>query len=642
MAVTMHDSVLDSSKANMTDIKAEAVVKELQCHSPKPPVDDNFMYDFKYNHALPSSDILGIEVPTDCDAQREAEDIVARLSQTMGAGDAQAFAEMFLPYGVWRDKLSFTWDYRTFNFHPAIFKAATDLFPKTKATNFKFLTPAPAISRPYLDFAQLQFVISFETEVVLSSAVINAVFTREGWKIYTMHTVAEKLKQFPEVPPSDGHMTGPVSWEKQRAAEIDAANPDILIIGGGQNGLALAARCKALGMDSLIIERSEEVGDVWKKRYEYLSLHFPHWADDLPYFPYPKLWPTYTPAQKQGMYMKWYAEALELNVWTKSEVVKAEQDDQHNWTVVINKEGHETRQLHPKQVIMATSLCGVPMTPDIPGMADFKGGVIRHSTAHDSAREFVGKKVCVVGTSSSGFDTAFDCSRRGIDVTLLQRSPTYIMSLTHSVPRTIGNYGPDAEGNRPSHEEQDRLFFATPTGPGEELARRNAKVLEDLDRPLLDALHARGLRTWRGQRGTGGSTLGQTRNGGFYFDAGACEHIINGKIKVEPGYIERFTEDKVILNDGRERQFDLIVFATGFSNTIDSIRATLGDKIADQCGPIWGIDEEGEFKTAYRETGVPNLWLMVGYLPYTRFHSKLLAMRIKALMEGISPAPYKD
>ncbi|RDK46679.1 flavin-containing monooxygenase [Aspergillus phoenicis ATCC 13157] len=642
MAVTMHDSVLDSNKANMTGFKAEVVVKELECPSPKPPVDDNFMYDFKYNHVLPTSDVLGIETPMDCDAQREAEDIAARLSQAMGARDAQTFAEMFLPYGVWRDKLSFTWDYRTFNFYPAILKAATDLFTQTKATNFKFLTPAPTISRPYPDFAQLQLVVSFETEVVVSSAVINAVFTQEGWKIYTMHTVAEKLKQFPELPPPDGHMTGPVSWERQRTAEIDAANPEILIIGGGQNGLALAARCKALGMDSLIIERSEEIGDVWKKRYEYLSLHFPHWADDLPYFPYPKLWPTYTPAQKQGMYMKWYAEALELNVWTKSEVVKAEQDDQHNWTVVINKEGQETRQLHPKQVIMATSLCGVPMTPEIPGMADFKGGVIRHSTAHDSAREFVGKKVCVVGTSSSGFDTAFDCSRRGIDVTLLQRSPTYIMSLTHSVPRTIGNYGPDAEGNRPSHEEQDRLFFATPTGPGEELARRNAKVLEDLDRPLLDALHARGLRTWRGQRGTGGSTLGQTRNGGFYFDAGACEHIINGKIKVEPGYIERFTEDKVIINDGRERQFDLIVFATGFSNTIDSVRATLGDRIADQCGPIWGIDEEGEFKTAYRETGVPNLWLMVGYLPYTRFHSKLLAMRIKALMEGISPAPYRD
>ncbi|KAL4812327.1 hypothetical protein BDW67DRAFT_188762 [Aspergillus spinulosporus] len=633
-----------NAQVDVGKAKAQVVVEELGTTSPeKPPVADDYMYDFKYNHELPTSTLLGTNIPTSCNASNEAEGIVANLSAAMATGDAPTFANMFWEYGVWRDKLSFTWDYRTFNFQPAILKAATDLFPTVKATNFRFLTPAPTILRPYPDFAQLQFVVSFETDLVIASAVINSILTKDGWKIYTMHTVAEKLKQYPELPPADGHMTGPVSWERQRAQDVDAANPEILIVGGGQNGLALAARCKALGMETLIIERNESVGDVWKKRYEYLSLHFPHWADDLPYFPYPKRWPTYTPAQKQGLYMEWYASALELNIWTKSEVVRAEQneDDEHKWTVVINKEGKETRTLHPSHVVMATSLCGVPMTPQIPGMADFQG-VLRHSTAHDSSRDFVGKKVCVVGTSSSGFDTAFDCSRRGIDVTLLQRSPTYIMSLTHSVPRAIGNYAPDADGNRPSLEEQDRLFFATPTGPGEELARRNAKVLEDLDRPLLDALHARGLRTWRGQRGTGNSTLGQTRNGGFYFDAGACEHIINGKIKVESGYIERFTENKVILNGGREREFDLVVFATGFSNTIDSVRATLGDNIADQCGPIWGIDEEGEFRTAYRETGVPNLWLMVGYLPYTRFHSKLLAMRLKALKEKISPAPYKD
>lgn len=339
--------------------------------------------------------------------------------------------------------------------------------------------------------------------------------------------------------------------------------------------------------------------------------------------------------------MQWYASALELNVWVKSSVETAEQDDQGNWTVVINKGGQATRTLHPKHVVMATSLCGTPMMPAIPGMDAFQGGIIRHSTAHDSSRDFVGKKVCVVGTSSSGFDTAYDCARRGIDVTLLQRSPTYVMSLTHSVPRVIGGYTPDAEQNRPSLEEQDRLFFATPTGPGEELARRSAKVLEDLDRELLEGLNARGLRTWRGQRGTGGATLGQTRNGGFYFEAGACEQIINGKIKVEPGYIESFTKDKVIFSGGREREFDLIVFATGFTNTIDSVRATLGEKIANQCGPIWGIDEEGEVRTAFRESGVKNLWIMVGYLPVTRFHSKLLAMRLKALKEGIAKAPYK-
>ncbi|KAM0550293.1 hypothetical protein ACHAPJ_008963 [Fusarium lateritium] len=638
--INAHESVSETN-IDVSNLKEKVGIDEVKLEATaKPPVADDFMYDFKYNHTLPTTDVLGIEIPADADAQKEAQGIVDNLSDALAKGDAQAFADLFLDYGVWRDKLSFTWDYRTFNFKPAILKAATDLFPTTKATNFKFLTPAPKIDRPYPDYAQLQFIVSFETEIVNASAVTNAVLTKDGWKIYTFHTVAEKIKQFPEVQPADGHMTGSISWEKQRAQDVDSIEPEVLIVGGGQNGLALAARLNALGMKNLIIDHSEEIGDVWKKRYEYLSLHFPHWADDLPYFPYPKHWPTYTPSQKQGIYMQWYASALELNVWTKSSVAKAEQDDQGNWTVVIDKGGKEARTIHPKQVVMATSLCGTPMLPAVPGMSDFKG-TIRHSTAHDSSREFVGKKVCVVGTSSSGFDTAYDCARRGIDVTLLQRSPTYIMSLTHSVPRVIGNYGPDAEQNRPSLEEQDRLFFATPTGPGEELSRRNAKVLEDLDRPLLEALNAKGLRTWRGQRGTGGATLGQTRNGGFYFDAGACEHIVNGNIKVESGYIEKFTEDKTILSGGREREFDLIVFATGFTNTIDSIRSTLGDKIADNVTPIWGIDDEGEFKTAYRETGVPNLWLMVGYLPYTRFHSKLLAMRLKAIKEGISPAPYK-
>ncbi|RSL45007.1 hypothetical protein CEP54_014452 [Fusarium duplospermum] len=530
----------------------------------------------------PTTDILGIEIPADADPQKEAQGIVDDLSKVLAKGDAQGFADLFLDYGVWRDKLSFTWDYRTFNFKPAILKAATDLFSTTKTTNFKFLTPAPKIDRPYPDYAQLQFIISFETDA---------------------------LKQFPEIPPADGHMTGAISWENQRAQDVDSIDPEVLIIGGGQNGLALAARLNALGMKNLIIDHSEEIGAVWKNRYEYFSLHFPHWAEDLPYFPYPKHWPTYTPSQKQGVYMQWYASALELNVWTKSSVAKAEQDEQGNWTVMIDKEGKEARTLHPKQVVMATSLCGTRMLPDVPGMTEFKG-TIRHPKAHDSSRDFIRKKVCGVGTSSSGFDTAYDCARRGLDVTLLQRSPTYIMSLTHSVPRIIGNYGPDADQNRPDLEEQDRLFFATPTGPREEFPGATQRFLRTLTVPysmlcmLVACAHG--------------------------------VHIINGNIKVKPGYIERFTEYKVILSGGREHDFDLVVFATGFTNTIDS----LGDKIADKVTPIWGIDDEGEFKTAFRETGVPNLWIFVGYLPYTRFHSKLLAMRLKALKEGVSQGPY--
>jgi len=158
---------------------------------------------------------------------------------------------------------------------------------------------------------------------------------------------------------------------------------------------------------------------------------------------------------------------------------------------------------------------------------------------------------------------------------------------------------------------------------------------------MLDQLNAAGLRTWRGQRQAGNAVLGQTRNGGFYYDAGACQHVIDGKIKVEDGYIEKFTEDKVILSGGRERQFDLIVFATGFSNTQDTVRETFGDSVAERCGSVWGVDKEGEFNVAWKETGVQNFWVMVGYLPLSRYHSRLLSLRLKAKKEGVSPAPYK-
>lgn len=274
---------------------------------------------------------------------------------------------MFTSSGVWRDKLAFTWDYRTFNFKPAISRAASDLLPSTKVSNLRLITPAPSIERPYPDLSYLQFSASFDTQLVNASVVINAVQTGDRqWKIWTMHTVAEELLQFPERGPSDGHMTGELSWEKQREIDDDSVEPEVLVIGGGQksvkrqseiagallisSGLAIAARLKALGVSTLIVERGNAIGEVWRKRYEYLSLHFPHWADHFAYMPFPKHWPTYTPAQKLGIFMEWYASAMELPVWTRSNVTEASQDAQDQWTVKVSKDG-QIRTLHPKHVV---------------------------------------------------------------------------------------------------------------------------------------------------------------------------------------------------------------------------------------------------------------------------------------------------
>lgn len=103
----------------------------------------------------------------------------------------------------------------------------------------------------------------------------------------------------------------------------------------------------------------------------------------------------------------------------------------------------------------------------------------------------------------------------------------------------------------------------------------------------------------------------------------------------------RFTSEGVVLTGGIEQKYDLVVMATGFSNTIDSVRRTLGEDVASRCKPIWGMDEEGELNSAWRNCGVQGLWIMVGTLQHGRYHSKKVALRIKAMLEGIANEPYE-
>lgn len=90
------------------------------------------------------------------------------------------------------------------------------------------------MQRPYPDLAYLQHTISFDTPLVNASAVVNSVLTSDGWKLWTVHSSIESLLQFPELDPRDGHMTGPISWEKQRAHDVDTIEPDVIIVGAGQ------------------------------------------------------------------------------------------------------------------------------------------------------------------------------------------------------------------------------------------------------------------------------------------------------------------------------------------------------------------------------------------------------------------------
>jgi putative flavoprotein involved in K+ transport len=90
-----------------------------------------------------------------------------------------------------------------------------------------------------------------------------------------------------------------------------------------------------------------------------------------------------------------------------------------------------------------------------------------------------------------------------------------------------------------------------------------------------------------------------------------------------------------VLTDGTTLDADVVVLATGFRLMGETIRAVLGDAAADRCGPVWGMDAEGEIRAMWRPTGQPGLWLTGANLAYSRYYGKLLAIQIAARLAGL-------
>ncbi len=100
MAPHAVDDYTASISTDITNLKAKVVANHVELESsPPPPVADHYMYDFKYNHPLPTVDVLGVDIPKDCDVQEVATTLVARLSDALSSGDADAFAALFLDSG---------------------------------------------------------------------------------------------------------------------------------------------------------------------------------------------------------------------------------------------------------------------------------------------------------------------------------------------------------------------------------------------------------------------------------------------------------------------------------------------------------------------------------------------------------------
>src|SRR6056297_128827 len=357
----------------------------------------------------------------------------------LAAGNPNAAATLFAEDCHWRDLLAFTWHLDTVSGSDQIEALLATTLADIRPRNFQVApgrTPPAIVERAGIECVEA--IISFETSVGNCSGVIRLV--PEGGELRTWVLLTSLDQTTGHEERVHAHRPTGKEWSGGFGAEnwLDVRNkqrayedrePTVLVVGGNQSGLGIGACLGRLGLDTLIIDRHERVGDAWRKRYHNLVLHNEVFVNHLPYMPYPPNWPVYIPKDLLANFFEAYVEAMELNFWTSTELVAASYDDaKAQWTAVVRRGDGSEQTLRPRHIVMATGVSAIPIRPDWPGIKDFAGALM-HSGDYQDGHDWKGQKAIVFGTGNSGHDVAHDLHNSGADTTIVQRNTTLVVSL---------------------------------------------------------------------------------------------------------------------------------------------------------------------------------------------------------------------
>jgi putative flavoprotein involved in K+ transport len=582
---------------------------------------------------------LVIEKTTVRSEKELVEQWLGQLDVALQSESRASVASLFAPDGHWRDLLAFTWSITPRQGAEDIAALMVAKQGTARARGFAIAggrTPPRRVQRAGNDV--IEGIFQFETEVGRGFGVVRLP-AGEPSRAYQLMTSLHELKGFEEKvgkrrPTGEAFSRnfGGTNWKEQRTASqaYTDREPVVLIAGGGQAGLSLAATLGRIGVDTLVVDRFERVGDCWRKRYHSLALHNDTSYNHLPYLPFPPSWPTYLPKDMVADWFEAYAWAMEINFWTSTELVRGAYDGSAGrWNAVVRHGDGTERTLHPRHLVFANGLVGSPHVPELPGLKDFKGDVL-HTTEFTSGANWRGRKALVIGTGTSGHDVAQDLHANGCETTIVQRGSTMVISIDPSAKLIYGIY------NGIPIEDGD-LFASTNTKP---IVKKNLQLLTarmlEFDRKTIDGLIALGFKFDAGEDGAGHQWKVRTRYGGYYLDAGCSQLIIDGEVGLlQYDQIERFVEGGALLKDGSVKPTDLIVLATGFVPQEVVVAKLLGDEVAKKVGPVWGFGPDGEMSNMWKRTAQEGLWFVGGSFANCRTYSRYVALQIKAIEEGL-------
>ena len=333
---------------------------------------------------------------------------------------------------------------------------------------------------------------------------------------------------------------------------------DILVIGAGPAGLAVAATLIGKGRRPLVIEKAETVGASWRAHYARLHLHTVKTLSALPGLPFPDEQPRYVPRQSVVDYLSAYAAHAGIEPLFGEEAIAVVRDG-GAWRTTTRS----GKTFRSSVVVVTTGANHHPNVPRIEGEREFAGRIL-HSRDYRDATPFAGQRVLVVGMGNTGAEIALDLAEHGVATTLSVRSPVNIV-----LRDVLGR----------ATQETSLLLSRLPRRVGDALASFFARVsVGDIERLGLRRSAMSPLRELR--------ELGRTP----VIDVGTLASIRAGKIAVRPG-ITRLHAGTVEFVDGKTAPTDVIVLATGYRAGIDALFPGLAVPVDDNGLPTHVVGE---------------------------------------------------
>lgn len=573
--------------------------------------------------------------------RRSAERWLAAFEKALTARDEAQIGELFHADSHWRDVVAFTWNRCAAVGRDAVAAGLASGQATCQASQFHI----PAGRKPPRHVRRvgrecIEAIFEFKTAVGRGAGIIRLSESDGALKAWLISTTLEELdghaEQTGENRPTGAAYSrnfGGDNWDdvRRKAVAYEDREPTVLVIGGAQAGLSMAARLNQLGVDTLVVEKWPRIGDSWRKRYHSLALHNSIHLNNLPYLEYPPTWPKYIPKDMLGNWFEFYANVLEINCWTDTEFVGGEWDEAtKTWTATLKQGDGTVKTVRPKHLVFANGVSSYPMIPDLPGLDDFKGEIL-HSEGFNSGAGWTGKLAMIIGTGSSANDIALDLHSHGVNTTIVQRGSTTVVSIDPSARLNEAIFD---EG--PPFDDIDLVVASAPPALTVEGYKLVTKRMLELDKEIIDGLREIGFKHDMGEDETGHQMKYFRRGGGYNLDAGSSALMIKGEIGLlQYDTIERFTADGVLLQDGSTVPVDLLVLATGYYPQKELVNRALGAEMAEKIGPVWGIGEDGELNNMYQRTPQEGVWFIAGGISQCRINSKYMALQIKAMELGL-------